>query len=279
MARHLLVFVGSPGVGSYVNAMANAVSKYDIDRIVLVNVVESPSGQQVNFEDFANKILWDVLCGLLDGVYREPKRDGSGYREVPVPEAKNCDAYEKLKQIFGSAHELNKVKYPFLTPDIEKLKRVYGPDIIVDLSGVPKRVAIDVLTACLAAGISDVMLFELERPMGGQQALYHNLTERDYKHVVLPRWEPLINNIKFFSARQNRKQLRKVVISILASLVLVIGYQLVRVGLGEGSWLSWLFIVAIAIIGLVGGVTPILDAWGGIGLILNESRKKKIRLH
>lgn len=94
--------------------------------------------------------------------------------------------------------------------------------------------------------------------------------------MVLPRWEPLINNIKFFAARQNRKQFRAVIVSILASLVLIIGYQIVRIRFGEGSWVSWFLIGAITVIGLVGGVTPIIDAWGGIGIVLSESRKKKI---
>jgi len=279
MARSLLIFVGTPGVGSYINAMANAVSKYDVERIALVNVIESPSGQLIDFEHFANEILRDTLRGLVEGVYREAKRDGTGYQETLVPEAKECEAYKKLKHVFSNSHSLEKVSYPFLTHDIEKLKDIYGPDPIIDLSGTPKRVAIDILTACLAAGISDVMIFELENHVltrSPQAKLYHNLKEGDYKHVVLPRWEPLINNIKFFSARQNRKQLRAVIISILASLILIIGYQIVRVGFGEGSWLSWFLIGAITVIGLVGGVTPIINAWGGIGLFLNESKKKKI---
>lgn len=121
MARPLLIFVGSPGVGSYINAMSNAVSKYDVDRIALVNVIESPSGQQVDFENFANKILWDTLCGLVEGVYREVERGGTDYRETPIPEAKECEAYKKLKHVFGNSHFLAKASYPFLTNDIEKL--------------------------------------------------------------------------------------------------------------------------------------------------------------
>lgn len=152
---------------------------------------------------------------------------------------------------------------------------MYGNDVIVDLSGAPKRVAIDVLTACLATGISDVMLFELERPPRGVHTLYHNLKESDYKHVVLPRWEPLIDNIKFFSARQNRGKLRGVVISILAALILTILYQLAQIRFGANNWLSWLLVVAIAVIGLVGGISPIIEAWGGISLIWRAAKKEK----
>lgn len=276
MGRSLLVFIGSPNVGPYINAMANAVVKYDVDSITLVNIVESPSGQQVDFETFANKVLWDTLCGLVEGVYKELKRGSTSYQETSVPEASKSEAYKKLKHVFGNDHSLAKVCYPFLTEDIEKLKNTKGPDVIIDLSGVPKRASIDVLTACLAVGITDVMLFELEVPSSGVQTLYHNLQEKDYTHVVLPRWEPLIDNIRYFSARQNRNQLLTTVISILVSLALIVGYQFVRIRYGEGNWSSWLLIVAISVIGLVGGVTPIVNVWGGKHFVLGGSRKKRI---
>jgi len=85
----------------------------------------------------------------------------------------------------------------------------------------------------------------------------------------------LVDNIEFFSARQNRQKLWVVVTSILFSIIFIFVYQLVRVNFGEGSWLSWLFVGATATIGLVGGVTPIIDAWGGIRIALNLDGKKK----
>lgn len=276
MGRPLLIFIGSSGVGSYINAMANAVNKYDVNLIALVNVIESPSVQQMDFERFANKVLWDVLCGLVEGVFKEPRPDLSAYREIPVLEAKQCEAYKKLKEIFGSTHQLTKVTYPFLTRDIEELKNTYGPDVIIDLSGVQKRVAIDILTACLAVGISDVMLFELQKPIGGPQALYHNLKKGDFNHVVLPRWEPLINNIEFFAARQNRSKLKTALISMVVSIGLILAYQLVRVGFGEGNWFTWILVIAIAATGLFGGVTPLMDVWGGLRLVLSYGKRKKI---
>lgn len=111
MAKALLLFVAAPGVGSYINVMANSVNRYDVDRIALVHVNGSPSGEQINFEDFANKTLWDVLSGLVEGVYKETDYTTKGYRESLVPEAKDCEAYKRLKQIFGSSHFLEKVNY------------------------------------------------------------------------------------------------------------------------------------------------------------------------
>lgn len=269
MARALLIITGSSDVGSYINVMANSVSKFDIDHIALINVVGSPSGQEVDFENFANKILWDTLCDLAAGIYKVKDREGNE-KVIPVPE---CEAYKKLKHVFGNSHRVVPVVYQFLKEDIEKLKNIYGPDTIVDVSSALKRIAIDVLTACLAVGMEDVTLFELKKRPSGVDTLYHNLKETDYEHVVLPNWEPLLGNIKFFSSRLNRRKLQLVVSSILLSLFLTVSYQLVRTRLGEENWLSWLLIIAIAVIGLVGGVTPILDAWGGIEPIFGSRNK------
>jgi hypothetical protein len=277
MARYLLVFVGSPAVGPYINAMANAVSKYDVDHIALINLVESPSREQVNFTDFANIDLWDTLCGLVEGVYKWKDREGKSH-SVPVPDAKNYEAYKNLRNVFGSAHLLDKVRYKFLREDIERLRDIYGIDSIVDLTGAPKRVAIDILTACLAVGMSRVMIFELNRLFDNHvKALYHNLDESDYTHVLLPDSEQLMGNIEFFSARRNRSKSWRSVGSILAAILLVVGYQFVRIGFGEGNWITWLLVVAIAVVGLVGGVAPLIDAWRGIHLALNfDKRSRKV---
>src|SRR5438309_204413 len=110
MARPLLVFIGSPNVGSYINVMANSVSKHDVDSIALIRLLESPSGEQVNFENFANKDLWDTLSGLVEGIYKWRDQEGKD-REALVPEAKECEAYKKLKNVFGNDHFLRSVNY------------------------------------------------------------------------------------------------------------------------------------------------------------------------
>lgn len=133
MTRPLLVFIGSSNVGPYINAMANSVSKYDVDHIALINVLDSPSGEQVDFADFANTVLWTTICGLVEGVYKWKDRDGRAH-VLQVPEAKDCEAYKKLKDVFGNSKTLGKVNYQFLRDGLEKLKNTYGTDAIIDLS-------------------------------------------------------------------------------------------------------------------------------------------------
>ena len=265
MSKSLLVFVGSSNVGPYINVMANSVSTYGVDRIVLVNILSTPSGQQVNFVKFVNEILWNTVSDLIENKFESQTFQIS----------KDFRAYKDLEQVFGKGHALDKVNYQFLRKDMERMSEIYGTDAIVDISCVPKRWAIDILTACLAAGMSNVMLFELKRPVGGIQSLYHNLDEKDYEHVVLPNWEPLVGNIEFFSARQNRQKLWKVIISIVTSLILVIASQFVQIFFGVSNWFNLILVVAITVIGLVGGIEPIIEAWGGIHF-LKLGKKLKV---
>jgi hypothetical protein len=275
MARSLLVFIGSPAVGSYINAMANSVEKYEVDDIALIKVVGSPSQGEID-ADTVNQTLIDTVYGLVDGIYRELDQKALAYRESPAPKAKNCDAYKKLKNIFRDSYHVKKVNHQLLRENIEKLKDIYGANAIIDVSGATKKDAIDVLTACLAVGMRYVMLFELNKPPRGEATLYHNLKETDYEHVILPDWEPLVANIEFFAARQNRSKLTRALISILLSIGLILAYQLVRVGFGEENWFTWILVIAIAATGLFGGVTPLMDVWGGLGLVLSFGRRKKI---
>lgn len=116
------------------------------------------------------------------------------------------------------------------------------------------------------------MIFELKKPSRGVNALYHNLKDGDYEHIVLPNWEPLIGNIKFFSAKQNRQKLFVVIASIIFSVLLTGVYLVGRINLGDGNWI---LIGTIAFVGFVGGVIPIVDAWGGMRDILPGGNRHK----
>jgi len=98
------------------------------------------------------------------------------------------------------------------------------------------------------------------------------LSETDYEHVVLPNWEPLLGNIEFFSARQNRGKLWTVLISIVVSLLLTIIFQLSQVRLGN---IGWVLAGLTVFVGFFGGVIPIIDAWGGIRLVFGYGRRRK----
>lgn len=232
MGRTLLLFVAAPGVGVYVNVMASSVDKYNVDNIVLVRVIGYPSGELVDFAKFVKTTLPETISGLVEGVYKEFEP----YREKPSPETKDNKLYKKLNDIFVNSYHIETISYQLLGEDVARLKNVYGSRTIMDISGLPKRMSIDILTACLAIDIPYIMLFELKKQARGIDSFYHNLSPLDYEHVVLPQWKALTGNIEFFSARQNRKNVWKVIGAILLSLVLT------------GTIARWLFNLEISLL-------------------------------
>src|SRR5437016_4714534 len=152
MTRPLLVFVGSDNVGPYINVMAKAVDKYNVDRIVLIDIVDAPVEWQVDYEKFVMERLPKTLADLVEGRY-----EGEIF-QIP----KDFHTYENLKRIFVKSKTTDEVNYQLLREAMAKIKDDYGTETIVDLTCIPKRIAIDILTACLAVGLSNVMLFELK---------------------------------------------------------------------------------------------------------------------
>lgn len=253
MGRALLMFIGSGQVDPYINVMANAVDRCNVDQIVLVKLVNVPSGQQGNPEEFDEKLRRAVM-GLADGKYEA--RPGNIINiGSAIPE------YKKLKEVFLNAFTVKTLNYLFLRDEIAALKKFYGPDPVVDVSGTLKRIAIDVLAACLAVDMKYVTLFELRKRADGVNTLYHVLKNTtDYDLVVLPNEAPLLSNIEIFAARQNRQKLRVVIAAILVAIVLTVLYQVLGIAFGPGNWI---LVVAIVFAGIFSGIIPIVDAWGG----------------
>jgi hypothetical protein len=254
MARTLLMFLGSPHVDSYLNVMANAVDKCDVNQIVLLEVSNTPSGQPGDLASLEENLRKAVI-DLADGKYKgQAFNVGMGVSE-----------YQNLKQVFLNARTVKKINYLFLREEVARLKVIYSTDAIVDVTGTPKRIAIDILAACLAVDMQYVTLFELRIPAAGISALYHNIKNTSsYDVVVLANEAPLLSNIEVFSARQNRLKLSVVVSSILISILLTVLYQWGGIAFGQGNW----FLVgALVFINFVGGIVPIIDAWSGKTII------------
>jgi len=74
MAKSLIIFVSSPNVGPYVNAITHSIVEYSVDRIVLVNLLQTPLIPQFDFKIFANEDLWKTLSSLSEGRYVRKER-------------------------------------------------------------------------------------------------------------------------------------------------------------------------------------------------------------
>lgn len=253
MGKTMLVFITSPNDGVYVNAMAHSVDLDKVDHFVMIDLVEAPIERTFKFDDFVNGKLWEVISELAKGSF--------GGHELQFPSESKI--YERLKEIFGKARDHRQINYRFLQQDLQQLRQEYGDGVIVDLSGVPKRIAIDVLASCLAVGLKNVTTFELKKPVRGAEALYHVLHEADYEHVRLPDLGPFLEGIESFSASKNRLKLISVLGALIISMVLAFLYYFGRVQFGENAWF---LILLVAVFNFFGGILPILDAWGGLRL-------------
>jgi len=69
MAKHIIIFVGSDRPGPYINVMAHALFKEQVERIVFVDIVGSPVNLRVGYEKLLNEILPKELDDLVAGTY------------------------------------------------------------------------------------------------------------------------------------------------------------------------------------------------------------------
>lgn len=254
MSQSLLLLVGSSRPGVYINTMSYAVDNIEhIDRFVVVNIVGASIGDNNDFEEMINKSLWDLLSQLAQGTY--------GSKSIS---AKYSQLYAKVKDLYAyrSTERLN---YIFLRSEVRRLRERYGSGAIVDITSVPKRVAIDVLAACLAEGMTQVTLFELKRQ---GERLYHELSQSEYEYLVIPDRTPLMTNIEVFMAKRNFQKFMSVIITICISILIMVFAQLGLGGLG-----GWLMTVLMAAFSIIGGISPIIDALGGINSLLTSWRR------
>jgi len=259
MANTLIVFIGSNNVGTYINAMSHAIDMHQIDQIVLIDLLEVPYEKRFDFSEFVNKKLWDTIKDLAEG-----KFEG---QEIAIPS--NFQTYKILKKIFGGKKHIDSKNYQFLKDELNDLKGTYSSNAMIDISGVPKRVAFDILAGCLAVGFDKIVTFELKQQRRGVEALYHNLKTSDYEHVKLSSLEQFNENIERYGAIKNRKRFLTV-IAALVSAILAFGYTYFKLKEGQPNWI---FLFIVTLFTFFGGILPLFDVWGGLKSISLKKMK------
>lgn len=254
MAKVLLIFVISPNPDPYVNAMAHCVQLHGVDKIVLVQITEPPMPPMIHdFGEFLQEDMWRRIDGLARDQYVKRNPETKQFRETRMSLPDGFALYERLRQLFVDKDQA-RVNYQYLRQQMIELKRRYHPaEVMVDITGAPKRLAADILASCLATGIKDVFTFELKterrEPIG---LLYHNLAPHEYEHVLLPSSAPLVANLTLFSMNQNRIRLTLVIVAILLSMFFAVW----NYWFGGRSLLLTSVLVAIS---AFGGILPLVD--------------------
>lgn len=256
----LLLFVISPNVGTYINAMTHAVIHHGINKIVLVHIDNAPIGEPIDFSQF-RKDLENAIDELPNGKYLTRQKDGSLKTEnFELPN--EFTGYSKLKDIYKRNHVVKDLSYDWLKSNLQSLIKQFG-ECIVDLTGVVKRVAFDIFIACSYIGIDKVTTFEKkDHTKYGVNALYHNLNPpNDSEYVFLHNSSEFIDSLDAISTKKNWKKLVIVMVAILlAAFVIFVDYQY-RDNPNESLRAV---VIASQIFAIFGGILPLLDAWGGI---------------
>lgn len=174
MSRTLFVFLFSDRVDSYINAVAHAYDKEQVDAVCFVYVRGTPTG----LTDILANTVFSTIANRLE----ELSRGGAEiYQRI---QARLLDRrllpldYSSLRS--GLSRELNKCGG--------------ANKCMVDVTGAAKGPAIDVFSVCLALGVRSIYTFELKNkpdPANPEKSLYHFLGPNDYSYTRLTETEPV----------------------------------------------------------------------------------------
>ncbi|ASC70461.1 uncharacterized protein XM38_014000 [Halomicronema hongdechloris C2206] len=236
MLKTLLVFLFSPNVDSYINAISYAYENMGIEAIKLIHIKGTETGITDSEASNISSKIWGRLGDLssrFSGVYKQINEQLLKRELIPIE-------YSNLKR------ELYQV-----------IKSQKNTKWIVDLTTAPKRPSIDVFAVCLALGIESVYTFELKPkydPNRSDDFLYHVLNETDYSYTCLSKTDPVRNSQ---SSLLRKSYLLWYVGAI--SLVVMLISLIVFITIGpESSFIQGLNLTA-AVVGLISPAFALVD--------------------
>ena len=276
-----IVFAITPNVAPYLSTITHGIYKLGVNHIVLVEIIDVPSGHLIDdFHEFRLQRLEKALLGLSKGEYysfRYNQHDQQWNEniesfEVPI----HFEGYNMVRQHCSKGKiDHREINYKFLRKGLDRIVREYENqgEYFVDLTCVPKRVALDGFTACISLGIEDVVAFELKVPAKGKYTLYHNLKlESDFELLILPKSEAFLESLRKIVSNKNRPYLIIVIFSILVIAVtsFVIYYQFYDKP-EDKVFLTAL--IALELIAVVSGIFSIIGSWESVSLFMKINKK------
>ncbi len=190
MNKYLILFFGSNDEGPYVNVMAHTVDNCGVDNVIFIDLVDSPLNLKFKFVDFFGENLPKVLKDLADGKYNN--------QQLQLP--KNFKTYKSIQNLFQLSHRYQ-IEYDKLEMGLSNINKEKSSidsssiEFIIDVTSVPKRIALEIILACQNIGLKEVQLFELKNQVRGESALYHNLEDgKDYEYVNFSNLRKIMSN-------------------------------------------------------------------------------------
>lgn len=213
MNKYLILFFGSGNVGPYINVMAHAVDKYSVERVIFIDLVKSPLNLKVGFAKFLNETLPETLEDLA----------GNKYKNQSLQLPKSFKTYKDTQHLFDKCLQREEIEYDKLEMRLNDItKERTEIEFIIDVTSVPKRIALEIIIACQNIGLKEVNLFELKNQVTGLDALYHNLEEDiDYEYINFSNLHKIADN-KSVDDQNARNHISALLIAFSVSLNLML---------------------------------------------------------
>jgi hypothetical protein len=177
MAKTLFLFLFSPQVDSYINAITFTYDEMKIEAVRLVYV----KGTTTELTDSKASTLSNKIWNRIESLKNKAK------------------IYEQINERLLD-RQLIPIEYSDLKSRLSQITKRQGSlrNCIVDLTGATKVPNIDVFSVCLALGIKSIYTFELAKKpdykdpsYNPDNFLYHALSKNDYSYTCLSNTEPV----------------------------------------------------------------------------------------
>jgi hypothetical protein len=240
MAKTLFIFLFSPQVDPYINAIAYTRREMKIDAVKLVYVKGAKTGLDNEKASTIFNQIWTKIESL--------KNEAEIYKEIN----------EKLLN-----RELMPIEYSDLKIRFGQVVKKQGSlrNCIVDITGATKVAGIDVFSICLALGLKSIYSFELIKNRDTKASgynpnnfLYHALKEHDYSYTCLS--ETIA--VKSSQSSLLRKSALLWYVVTVSSLVLIVSLYLLST-LGSDNAMIQGLNIAAAVVGLISPIVALAE--------------------
>lgn len=177
MAKTLFLFLFSPQVDSYINAIAFTYDEMKIEAVRLVYVKGTTTGLSDSKASTLSNQIWNRIESLKN----------------------KAKIYEQINERLLD-RQLIPIEYSDLKIRLSQITKRQGSlrNCIVDLTGATKVPSIDVFSVCLALGVKSIYTFELAKKpdykdpsYNPDNFLYDALSKNDYSYTCLSNTEPV----------------------------------------------------------------------------------------
>lgn len=226
MEKQIIVFVASDdGVNKYINVLSYAVKYLKIEKVHFVKITNNETLSDFDIENFVRKTLNDELHSLANS----------------TPEH-----YRKVYDVFSNNR--CDIAWDYLSFKKTIREEVKNDFTFFDVTSLPKAVCIDVFVKLISCDMENIINFECTNKLAHKK-LFHQLDKSDYRVKKLIDEDSFLYTIKKYAREQNRSKLVILLISLLASFILI------QVIVPRDNLLN----VILSFFTFLGGVLPITE--------------------